>query len=126
MEVEPIPKPGYKSITISQPDYDYWKEEWEKVKEQYRREKGITSFSGYICYLLSHATAPQFEHFNTNQDHATIHDRKLGLYVDVYPRPEGKLYCSYCESTKCEHIRYALTVPEITGPLRKKGWPGGE
>jgi len=122
VEVKPIPREGYKSITISQADYDYWMKEWKKIKDQYRREKGITSFSGYICYLLSHAVAPQFEHFNTYEDHATIRDHKLGLYVDVYPKPGGKLWCSYCESFNCEHTGFALTIPEIIGPLKKRGW----
>lgn len=62
------------------------------------------------------------EHFNTYEDHATIRDHKLGLYIDIYPKPDGTLWCEHCESTKCEHIRFALTVPEIIEPLKKKGW----
>ena len=124
-----MPKPGYSSITMRESDYNYWMKEWEKLKDQYRREKGITSFSGYICYLLSLAgeldkarSSLRFEHFNTYEDHATIRDHKLGLYVDVYPKPEGKLWCSYCESFNCEHTGFALTIPEIIGPLKKRGW----
>jgi len=34
-------------------DYSYWRQKWLKVKDRYSREKGITSFSGYIRYLLA-------------------------------------------------------------------------
>jgi len=92
---------------------DYWKlqsntdmirtlftKEFERIKD-----KGLSP------------PTPPLEHFNTYNDHATIRDHTLGLYIDIYPRPEGELWCEHCESTKCEHIRFALTEP-----LKKKGW----
>lgn len=65
---------------------------------------------------------PRFEYFNTYEGHATIRDKKLGLYVDLYPQENGTLLCKHCESTGCEHVEFALTVPEIIEPLEKKGW----
>ncbi len=38
------PKPGYKSITVKSEIYDYFYNEWLKVKEEYTIEKGIRSF----------------------------------------------------------------------------------
>ena len=66
--------------------------------------------------------SPRFEHFNTYEDHATIRDKKLGRYVDIYPHRNGELWCENCESTDCEHVQYSLTVPKIVEPLKKQGW----
>ena len=62
---------------------------------------------------------PRFEHFNTLKDHATIRDNKLDRYINVYPRPNGKMWCELCDDTECEHIEMALTVPEIVEPLKR-------
>jgi hypothetical protein len=48
-----VPKPGYKSITVKTEIYDYFFNEWLKVKEEYAISKGIQSFSGYVTYRLS-------------------------------------------------------------------------
>ncbi len=47
------PKQGYKSITVKAEIYDYFYNEWLKVKEQYTIEKGIRSFSAYVTYRLA-------------------------------------------------------------------------
>lgn len=65
---------------------------------------------------------PRFEHFNTYGDHATIRDNKLGLYIDLYPQENGTILCKHCETTDCEHVKFALTVAEIIEPLEKHGW----
>jgi len=47
------PKKGYKSITVKAEVYDYFFNEWLKVKEEYAIKKGIHSFSAYITYTLA-------------------------------------------------------------------------
>jgi hypothetical protein len=47
------PKKGYKSITVKAEVYDYFFNEWLKVKEDYAIKKGINSFSAYITYRLA-------------------------------------------------------------------------
>jgi hypothetical protein len=47
------PKKGYKSITVKTEIYDYFFQEWLKVKEEYTISKGIRSFSGYVTYRLA-------------------------------------------------------------------------
>jgi hypothetical protein len=47
-----MPKPGYKSITVKAEIYDYFFNEWLKVKEEYAISKGIRSFSAYVTYRL--------------------------------------------------------------------------
>lgn len=72
-------------------------------------------------FLVEH-TSFRFKYFNTYETHATIEDRKLRRFIDVYPKESGELWCEECESTDCAHVKYALTVPEIMKPLEKKGW----
>ncbi len=48
-----MPKEGYKSITVKTEIYDYFYNEWLKVKEEYTISKGIRSFSGYVTYRLA-------------------------------------------------------------------------
>jgi hypothetical protein len=47
------PKRGFKSITVKAEIYDYFFNEWLKVKEEYTIKKGIRSFSAYVTYRLS-------------------------------------------------------------------------
>ncbi|XHH09972.1 MAG: hypothetical protein ACFCUE_04905 [Candidatus Bathyarchaeia archaeon] len=46
------PKKGYKSITVKAEVYDYYYNQYLKVKEDYALKKGIQSFSSYITYIL--------------------------------------------------------------------------
>jgi hypothetical protein len=47
------PKHGFKSITVKSEIYDYFFNEWLKVKDEYTIKKGIRSFSAYVTYRLS-------------------------------------------------------------------------
>ncbi len=53
MRGQPTPKRGFKSITVKAEIYDYFFNEWLKVKEEYTIKKGIRSFSAYVTYRLS-------------------------------------------------------------------------
>lgn len=47
-----MPKKGWKSITLPEEVYEFFREEWLKQKTELWR-KGIRSFSGFVCYMLS-------------------------------------------------------------------------
>jgi hypothetical protein len=47
-----MPKKGYKSITVKAEVYDYFFNQWLKVKDDYAIKNGIHSFSAYITYHL--------------------------------------------------------------------------
>ena len=47
------PKKGYKSITVKTEVYNYFFNEWLKVKDDYAIKKGIHSFSAYFTYRLA-------------------------------------------------------------------------
>lgn len=61
------------------------------------------------------------EHFNLNESGIRILDRKLNWIVDVDFKP-NKAWCSYCESEKCNHVKFALSIPDVQKILKKKGW----
>jgi len=61
------------------------------------------------------------EHINLYDDHITVRDNRIGRYVDIYAR-NGVLWCELCETKNCEHIRFAVEVPEVERALEKRGW----
>jgi antitoxin component of MazEF toxin-antitoxin module len=63
---------------------------------------------------------PRFEHINTYESHATIYDNKEGREIEVYFYHNG-VWCDSCKAPNCEHIRYALTLPEVVGAYEKSG-----
>jgi Arc/MetJ-type ribon-helix-helix transcriptional regulator len=75
-------------------------------------------------YQTHEREIPRFEHFNIGPDSVRISDRKLNWIADIYFKPEG-IFCDYDKTNNCEHIDFALTVPEIIEIIRKRrkeGW----
>ena len=72
---------------------------------------------------------PRFEHFNLDLENGVIrvHDRKLRLYADIYLKKlkenEVALWCAECQSSTCEHVKYAVTVPEVIRLFKRNKWP---
>jgi len=70
---------------------------------------------------------PALEHFNISENGVSILDRtstdktSRGRIIDVYFKPD-KVWCEYCESSKCQHVKFALDLPEVQKILRVKGW----
>lgn len=77
--------------------------------------------------LLNHYQTkeiPRFEHFNIGPEGVRITDRKIGRIADIYFKPEG-IFCDLDKTNNCEHIVFALTVPEIQEVIYKhikEGW----
>ena len=68
---------------------------------------------------------PALEHFNICEEGVRVLDRTLdkprGRVIDVYFKPD-KAWCEYCESTRCQHVKFALDLPEVQKILHEKGW----
>ena len=70
---------------------------------------------------------PQLEPFNLNENGVHILDRTLpdknsrGRIIDVQFKPD-RVWCEFCQSPACQHVRFALNLPEVQEILRKKGW----
>jgi Arc/MetJ-type ribon-helix-helix transcriptional regulator len=67
---------------------------------------------------------PRFEQINHDENGVKIHDRKLHRVADVYIKPKG-FWCELDQTDSCEHIDYAMTLPEVKETIRKRrkeGW----
>jgi len=62
------------------------------------------------------------EHFNLDEHGVRVLDPKIPHWIiDVHFKPH-KAWCSYCESENCNHVKFALGLPEVQKILKKKGW----
>jgi hypothetical protein len=131
-----MPIGKYRGVTLQ-------RELVNKIEEYIKAhpEMGYTSLADFVtdavrekCEQLQILTpSPQLppqEHFNISERGVRILDRTIkngvsnGRIVDVYFRPEG-VWCDYCQTDKCRHIQFALTVPKIREIIEKKrmeGW----
>jgi hypothetical protein len=62
-----MPKKGYKTITVKAEVYNYFFNEWLKVKDEYAIKKGIRSFSAYVTCLLAQLMAEDAKGKNKNK-----------------------------------------------------------
>ena len=119
-----MPKPGYKTITISEKVYNKFLEFSKK-----NQVVGVNSFSGYVTYLLESKMAqdktiakfaPKLELISIEEDRVIIKNKIENRIAEiVYQRDE--LYCQLCEAKDCHCIGYAWSLPEIYEKLNSKG-----
>ncbi|HML02275.1 MAG TPA: hypothetical protein VK487_02765 [Candidatus Bathyarchaeia archaeon] len=70
---------------------------------------------------------PSIEHFNIDENGVRILDRTIanggsnGRIIDVYFK-QDRVWCDYCQSEDCRHVKFALTIPKVQETLRQKGW----
>ena len=119
-----MPKPGYKTITISEKVYNKFLEFSKK-----NQVAGVNSFSGYVTYLLESKMAkdktfakyaPKLELISIEEDRVIIKNKFENRIAEiVYQRDE--LYCQLCETKVCDCIGYSWSIPEIYEKLNSKG-----
>ena len=119
-----MPKPGYKTITISEKVYNKFLEFSKK-----NQVAGVNSFSGYITYLLESKMAkdktfakyaPKLELISIEDDRVIIKNNIQDRIAEiVYQKDE--LYCQLCEVKDCHCIGYVWAIPEIYEKLNSKG-----
>lgn len=123
-----MPKPGFKSITVSQNVYDKFFHIYEKKKNDLEL-KGITSFSGYLTsmmeeMMIKHETfakyAPLIEKISVDQDRIILKDNKINRIVEILSR-NGELQCLLDEKTDCIHIGYVYSLTEVYSVMDIKG-----
>ena len=123
-----MPKPGFKSITISQTVYEKFYDVYKKNKDNLNM-KGVNSFAGYITYMLEDTMqkdktfakyAPKLELISMEDDRVIIKNNIENRIAEiVYQR--GELYCQLCEAKDCHCVGYVWSIPEIYEKLNSKG-----
>jgi hypothetical protein len=123
-----MPKPGFKSITVSENVYKKFFNIYEKRKNDLEL-KGITSFSGYLTsmmeeMMLKHEAfakqAPFMEKISIDSDRVIIKDNKRNRIVEVILR-NRELRCLLDEKIDCIHIGFVYSIPEVYILLNNKG-----
>jgi hypothetical protein len=70
---------------------------------------------------------PSIEHFNIDENGIRILDRTIangssnGRIIDVYFK-QDRVWCDYCQSADCSHVKFVLAIPKVQETLRQKGW----
>ena len=123
-----MPKPGFKSITISETVYEKFFDIYEKNKDKLIM-KGVNSFAGYITYMLEDSMlkdetfakyAPKLELMSIEDDRVIVKNNIQNRIAEVVLQ-RGELYCQLCEAKDCHCIGYVWSIPEIYEKLNSKG-----
>jgi len=123
-----MPKPGFKSITVSETVYEKFYDVYQKNKDELTM-KGVNSFSGYVTYMLEEMMqkdktfaryAPKLEKISVDGDRVIIKDNIKNRIAEVAVQ-KGELYCQLCEEKNCFHIGYVFSLPDVYEILNAKG-----
>ncbi|QLH09494.1 MULTISPECIES: hypothetical protein [Candidatus Nitrosotenuis] len=123
-----MPKPGFKSITVSEQVYDKFYDVFEKNKTDLTM-KGINSFSGYVTYMLEEMMqkdktfaryAPKLEKIAIDEDRVVLKDNIKNRIAEVTVQ-KGELFCQLCEEKDCVHVGFVFSLPDVYEILNSKG-----
>jgi len=123
-----MPKPGFKSITISEVVYDKFNQVYQKNRDELTM-KGVNSFAGYVTYLLEDVMkkdktfaryAPKLEKISVDSDRIILKDNIKNRIAEVTIQ-NNELYCLLCEEKACVHIGYVFALPDVYEVLNSKG-----
>jgi hypothetical protein len=116
-----MPKPGFKSITVSENVYNKFYKVCEKNKKGLEL-KGITSFSGYLTSMTEQMMlkyeafakhAPYMEKIAIDQNRVILKDNKRNRIAEVLLK-DGELQCLLDEkSSDCVHVGFVYSLPEL-------------
>lgn len=123
-----MPKPGFKSITVSEHVYDMFHKTFEQNREKLST-KGVNSLAGYVTYMLEDAMqrdrtfarhAPKLELLSVDDDRVILKDN-LNKRVAEVAVQRGELYCLFCEEKNCVHVGFVWSLPDVYERLNAKG-----
>lgn len=123
-----MPKPGYKSITVSESVYNRFNSAYQKSRDELTR-KGVKSFSGYVSYMLEEQMlkdetfarhAPRIKKISVEPDCVILRDNMHDRIVEVAVR-SGEIVCQYCDQKDCVHVGFVLSMPDVYDMLSIRG-----
>ena len=122
-----MPKPGFKSITVSETVYDKFYEVYQKSKNDLVM-KGVNSFSGYVTFMLEEMMAkdktfarydPKFEKISIEDNRVIIRDNIINRIAEI-SITKGELYCCLCDKKDCVHIGFVFSLPDVYEILNQR------
>jgi hypothetical protein len=122
-----MPKPGYKSITVSENVYNKLFGVYERSKRELEL-KGITSFSGYLTSMMEEMMnryevfakqAPFIEKVSIDRDRVIVKDNRKGRIAEVLLK-DGELRCLLDERVDCVHVGFVYSMPELYRIIKNK------
>jgi len=122
-----MPKPGYKSITVSENVYNKFFGVYERSKRELEL-KGITSFSGYLTSMMEEMInryevfakqAPFIEKVSIDRDRVIVKDNRKGRIAEVLLK-DGELRCLLDERVDCVHVGFVYSMPELYRIIKNK------
>jgi hypothetical protein len=123
-----MPKPGYKSITVSENVYKKFFEVYEKNRKGLEL-KGIMSFSGYLTNRMEEMMikdevfakhSPFIEKIAIDQNRVILKDNKQNRIAEVLMN-NGELQCLLDERSDCVHVGFVYSLPELYSVISNKG-----
>ncbi|NIP62139.1 MAG: hypothetical protein GWN01_15840 [Nitrosopumilaceae archaeon] len=123
-----MPKAGFKSITVSESVYDKFYDVYQKNKDGLSM-KGISSFSGYVTYMLEEMMqkdktfaryAPKLEKISVDDDRVILKDNIRNRIAEVAIQ-KGELVCLLCEEKDCVHVGFVFSLPDVYEVLNSRG-----
>jgi predicted CopG family antitoxin len=115
-----MPKPGYKSITVSENVYNKFLKVYEKNKKGLEI-KGVRSFSGYLTSMMEETMvryeafakhAPYMEKLSIDQNRVVLQDNKRNRIAEVLLK-QWELQCLLDERSDCVHVGFVYSLPEL-------------
>lgn len=122
-----MPKPGFKSITVSENVYGRFFNAYLKNKKELEF-KGITSFSGYLTSMMEEIMkkyeanglhAPFMEKILTDHNSIIIKDNKRNQIVEITLH-DNELQCLLDDRNDCVHVGFVYSLPEFYFMLTPK------
>ena len=123
-----MPKPGYKSITVSENIYKKFFEVYERNRKGLEL-KGIMSFSGYLTSRMEEMMikdevfakhSPFIEKIAVDQNRVILKDNKKNRIAEVLMN-NGELQCLLDERSDCVHVGFVYSLPELYCIISNKG-----
>lgn len=122
-----MPKPGFKSITVSENVYRRFFDAYAKNKKELEF-KGITSFSGYLTSIMEEMMkryeaiglhVPFMEKILIDHNSVIIKDNKKNRIVEISLR-NNELQCLLDDRNDCVHVGFVYSLPELYFMLTPK------
>jgi Arc/MetJ-type ribon-helix-helix transcriptional regulator len=105
-------------------------EEVERFIQEYRQYKSVADLVHEAVRVRmedirkSYEKMARFQQLNSDDNGVKIWDSKSRQLAEIQLKPNG-IRCSLDDADTCEHIMFALSIPEIRALIqkrRKEGW----